>query len=1011
MDGVSFNRDSSAHKVTGLVSGFLESANARPNHAALIHDGQGWSYAEVLEEARRWASRLRECMTSQPVQGMGIYVHTGAAEHVGKIAALLAGIAFVPLNPKFPAQRLAEMITQAGISVIVVDSEAAKELSDIFDLLKTKPTVFLPEGLGRPLSRRIGAPIVDAVDLAKAPPLPLDEIAQPRAADVAYVMFTSGSSGRPKGVPISHGSLTAYVDSAVRRYDFGHEDVFALTFDSTFDLSIFCPFMAWESGASAITMRPQDISSPVHFINENRVSVWLSVPSVAKALISGAALSPRSLPSLRYSLFCGEALPEYVASAWQQAAHNSAVVNMYGPTEATISVSEYIWNPDTSPKRCVNGLVPIGHVYAGHHVVIVDEAGFDVAIGGRGELCIAGPQIFSGYLNSDRSGHCFLLRSEFGEVRRYYKTGDICEVSGDGTIVYVGRNDHQVKISGYRIELGDTEAALRKLGATDAVTVPWPPNEPKFVVAAITGSSVSVDAVEQVLPPYMVPQKIVNLDAMPLNTNGKIDRKCVVELLEKSLRPTEVASSKLSLDDVKLLVAQALGEDPSNISDDSHLHDPDSWDSLGHIGVVVALETRLGTQIGPGHDHELRSIQGILAFAHGRTGSRQVNRSLRGLLVTETSIANSDVGNGSLSYCGYDLTDLLASNATFEQVSYLLLNRELPDDAQALAFRQQLAQRREISPAAMETLRLCARLGAHPLSALVTAVSLLNAEISAVRNGLSVQPLEEVGEVGMDLIAQLPALLSAYHMLRQGKEPIAPEPEFSHVENMLHMFGLPASGRNIDAITRDFIIHADNGTTASTYACLVASSAHTTVHAAVAAAAGVFSGARHGYASETAYAQLASLEGSDAVKAFVERRLDDGALVDGIGHAIYGRAGDPRLAPYRKVATQVALNEGNVNGLEKVNAMYDAACSRRDGAQPNYDLFGGLLYESLGLPVDLSAPLHVCYRIVGWIAHILEERATGQPLVRPDARYVGHGSRLVVPPSGLSPLKETGPHE
>ncbi|MFJ8751948.1 citrate/2-methylcitrate synthase [Streptomyces sp. NPDC102441] len=1009
MDGVLCNRDSSEHNVTGSVSGFLKSASTRADQAALIHEGQAWSYAEVLEEARRWATRLRECVTSHPVQGVGIYVHTGAAEHVGKVAALLAGIAFVPLNPKFPAQRLAEMITQAGISIIIVDGGAAKELGDIFDLLKTKPTVFLPEGLSRPLRRRIGTPIVDAVDLAQASPLPLDEIAQPTAADVAYIMFTSGSSGQPKGVPVSHGSLMAYVDSAVRRYNFGHEDIFALTFDSTFDLSIFGPFMAWESGASAITMRPRDISSPVDFINENKVSVWLSVPSVAKTLVSDAALSPRSLPSLRYSLFCGEALPEYVATAWQQAAHNSALINMYGPTEATISVSEYTWNPASSPKQCVNGLVPIGHVYAGHHVAIVDEAGLDVAIGGRGELCIAGPQIFSGYLDSDRSSNCFLLRSELGEVRRYYKTGDICEVLGDGTIVYVARNDHQVKISGYRIELGDVEAALRKLGATDAVAVPWPPNDAKSIFAATTGSSVNIEAVEQVLPPYMVPQKIVNLDEMPLNVNGKIDRKGVVELLAESLRPTKVASSKLSLDDVKLLVAQALGEDPSNVSDDSHLHHPDSWDSLGHISVVVALETRLGTQIDPGHDHELRSIQGILAFAHGRTGSRQVNRSLRGLLVTETSIANSDVSNGSLSYCGYGLTDLLASSATFEQVSYLLLNRELPDGTQVLAFQQQLARRRAISPAAMEALRLCARVGAHPLSALVTAVSLLNAEISGVRGGLSVQSLGEVGEAGMDLIAQLPTLLSAYHMLRQGREPIAPEPEFPHVVNMLHMFGFPASERNIDAITRDFIIHADNGTTASTYACLVANSAHTTVHAAVAAAAGVFSGARHGYASETAYAQLARLDGPDAVKAYVERLLDDGTLVDGIGHAIYGRAGDPRLAPYRKVATQVALDEGNVNGLEKANAMYDAACSRRDGAQPNYDLFGGLLYESLGLPVDLSAPLHVCYRIVGWIAHILEERATGQPLVRPDARYVGHGSRLVVPPSDLSPLKGSEP--
>ncbi|MFD0535239.1 AMP-binding protein [Actinomadura luteofluorescens] len=146
MDNKSFNRDAINYDMTGSVSGFLKSASARSDQAALIHDGQTWSYAEVLEEARRWASRLRECLPSQPVQRMGIFVHTGTAEHVGKIAALLAGITFVPLNPKFPAQRIAEIIEQASISIIIVDGQAAKKLGEIIDRLRVKPTVILPMG-------------------------------------------------------------------------------------------------------------------------------------------------------------------------------------------------------------------------------------------------------------------------------------------------------------------------------------------------------------------------------------------------------------------------------------------------------------------------------------------------------------------------------------------------------------------------------------------------------------------------------------------------------------------------------------------------------------------------------------------------------------------------------------------------------------------------------------------------------------------------------------------------
>ncbi|NYD51840.1 non-ribosomal peptide synthetase component F [Actinomadura luteofluorescens] len=158
MDNKSFNRDAINYDMTGSVSGFLKSASARSDQAALIHDGQTWSYAEVLEEARRWASRLRECLPSQPVQRMGIFVHTGTAEHVGKIAALLAGITFVPLNPKFPAQRIAEIIEQAGISIIIVDGQAAKKLGEIIDRLRVKPTVILPMGGDRAASREDQSP-------------------------------------------------------------------------------------------------------------------------------------------------------------------------------------------------------------------------------------------------------------------------------------------------------------------------------------------------------------------------------------------------------------------------------------------------------------------------------------------------------------------------------------------------------------------------------------------------------------------------------------------------------------------------------------------------------------------------------------------------------------------------------------------------------------------------------------------------------------------------------------
>lgn len=976
-------------RFAGLATGFLNSWRTTPNATALIHDGCSWTYDEILDEARRWAAALRRSHNSASRQVVGILADRGTTEHTAKLAALLAGCIFVPLNPKFPVARLAEMINRAGVSTLITDSDAAALVPAIVDAVPTEISVLLTDTKGKALRHQIGSVVTDVVDLAAADPLPLETVAEPDMTDAAYIMFTSGSSGQPKGVPITHGNLRAFVAGAVERHNFCPTDVFALTFDSTFDLSIFGPFVAWEVGAAAATMSVADLSDPAGFLAQNAVTVWLSVPSVAKAAHAAGRLTPDAFPSLRFSFFCGEALPRRTAVAWQTAASQSVLVNMYGPTEATIFVTEFTWDPDTPLDLCVNDLVPIGQPYKGHQAVIIDEGGKPVTSSARGELCIAGPQVFDGYLGAGSATQSpfIILTGADGRPHKFYRTGDLCQWVNEHTLVYLARIDHQVKVSGYRIELGDVEAGLRRAGATEAIAIPWPTDEPRGLVAAITGKEPDLGKLASTLPPYMIPHTLHRVDAMPLNPNGKIDRnKVTANIKARSERGThETPPSEESIRD---LVAHALGEATDDLPANARLHHPASWDSLGHNAVIAALETRLGMQIGPEHDHQLRSVGGIMAFVNGRIDERSVDRSLRGQLVTESSITHTDVSTGVILYRGYSLTELVETS-TYEDVAYLILNGELPDATERQAFRQDLARRRTPSLIAMRTLNECAVAGAHPLAAVTAAIAALGAELSGKRQGLHIQTEDEVRDAGLDLIAQLPTLTSAYIRIRDGLNPIAPDPELSQIANLLAMLDLPLTNQNERALTQDFIIHADNGPTASTFACMVANSAHVTVHAAVATAASVFSGARHGYASETAYSQLMPMKDGSEVRDFVDQRLRAGELVDGIGHAIFGRSGDPRLAPYRDIATTVATTEGNLIGLEKAMSMHDTAVARKNGAQPNYDLFGGLLYESLGLPVDISAPLHISFRVVGWVAHIIEERVTCQPLVRPDARYVG----------------------
>jgi amino acid adenylation domain-containing protein len=342
--------------------------------------------------------------------------------------------------------------------------------------------------------------------------------------DDAYLLFTSGSTGRPKGVPIAHRNVTAFLEHNQRRYQLTSADRLSQTFDQTFDLSIFDLFMAWNAGAAVCSLQPIQLLAPFRFLEQHRVSVWFSVPSVAALMQRQGTLRPGSLPTLRWSLFCGEALPASTAEAWQAAAPQSIVENLYGPTELTIACSTYRWDPVRSPAECVQGLVPIGRVYDGLRELIVDDQQRPVGPGEVGELCVAGPQTFAGYWRAPELTAERVL--SYGGAR-YYRTGDLVRRTETGALAYLGRGDHQVKIGGYRIELGEVEAALRRAGCIEAAALAHPAATPDGIVAFVSGA-VEVGQLEaalrQQLPGYMVPRAIHVAEPMPLNANGKVDR-------------------------------------------------------------------------------------------------------------------------------------------------------------------------------------------------------------------------------------------------------------------------------------------------------------------------------------------------------------------------------------------------------------------------------------------------------------------------------------------------------
>jgi amino acid adenylation domain-containing protein len=357
---------------------------------------------------------------------------------------------------------------------------------------------------------------------------------------IAYLLFTSGSTGEPKGVPISHANVRAYIRHICDRFQVNEHDRFSQMFDLTFDLSVHDMFVCWERGACLYSVPETSLMAPAKFVKDHCLTMWFSVPSAIGLMAKMGMLKPRVFPSLRVSLFCGEPLPSVYASAWQEAAPNSVIENLYGPTETTIAITSYRWDPESSPSACVNGIVPIGWVFDGQQACVIDHERNPVPIGERGELCLSGSQVTRGYWENPRKTAEQLVRlRSFGE-RVWYRTGDLVRQDQSGCFYYLGRIDHQVKIRGYRVELQEVEFVLRKAsGSGQVAAVAWPVREgiAEGIVAFIGGrlqcdANAIVRYCREALPDYMVPRQIHVLDALPLNENGKLDRFKLIKMLE-----------------------------------------------------------------------------------------------------------------------------------------------------------------------------------------------------------------------------------------------------------------------------------------------------------------------------------------------------------------------------------------------------------------------------------------------------------------------------------------------
>jgi amino acid adenylation domain-containing protein len=525
-------------RLRNLHGSFLRSAEHFAERPALEAAGESLSYGELHARAASLAATLVRHTPAGGTSLTGVFAYRTPSAFVGVLGALLRGHGYVPLNRTFPVQRTRAMLERSGARALVVDRESAGQLDGLLDGAHESLLVILPEHedvselRGRwPLHTVLGSGELEAGGGFESVAVDPDAI--------AYLLFTSGSTGAPKGVMVSHRNVLHFVDAMVERYEITAEDRFSQTFDMTFDLSAFDMFVAWESGACVCCIPVGEVIKPGKFIRERALTVWFSVPSVGLFMKRLGMLKPDRYPSLRWSLFCGEPLPAEVARAWAEAAPNSIVENLYGPTEVTIACMLYRWDPERGPAESRHGIVPIGGPYPGMSALVVDTELREVAPGHDGELLMAGPQVSLGYWqDEEKTAGAFVVPPTRDQL--HYRTGDLVRrpVAAE-PMTYVGRVDHQIKVNGHRVELGEIESVLRELASVDAVVaLGWPRTEAgaAAITAFVAGSDADPDelraAVAERLPDYMVPRRIHVIDAIPLNANGKFDRPALVRSLE-----------------------------------------------------------------------------------------------------------------------------------------------------------------------------------------------------------------------------------------------------------------------------------------------------------------------------------------------------------------------------------------------------------------------------------------------------------------------------------------------
>jgi amino acid adenylation domain-containing protein len=589
---------------------FEERARAHPDAVAAVHGDRQWTFGQLNRRANGLARALLACGLAR--EGIVAVVTERNLDWMAAVLGIFkAGGAYLPIEPHFPADRIARMLARAGCRLVVTERGSTATLERALESVPGMRILYLND----PHEHAEGNPGVRVT-----------------ADQLAYVYFTSGSTGEPKGVMCEHAGMLNHLHAKIHDLGIGEGDVVAQTAPQCFDISLWQMVSALLVGGRTLLVEQEAILDAGRFVDRivsGRVAVLQVVPSYLDALLSYLALHPRELPDLRCVSVTGEAVKKDLVERWFAAQPAIALVNAYGLTETSDDTNHELMDRVPDRER-----VPLGRPIHNVHVYVVDEHLSPVPLGAPGEIVFSGVCVGRGYINDPERTRRVFMTDPHREGHRLYRSGDYGRWLPDGKLEFLGRRDAQVKVSGFRIEIGEIENTLSKApGVADgAVVVTGETDHTRRLVAFYSGerpleAGVLRDHLGERLPAYMVPSAFHWRRALPLTANGKIDKRVLTALAgELDVAPANHDGPSTGTEQ-RLAAAWAavLGIARDRIGRRDHFFELGGT-SLSAVRLAVAMERAVSLKDLTRHP----ILADLATLIDGRAGRRSSARAIEG---------------------------------------------------------------------------------------------------------------------------------------------------------------------------------------------------------------------------------------------------------------------------------------------------------------------------------------------------------------------------------------------